>query len=235
MPAVDNEEISSFEGGYHYTNNKISANFNAYVTDWDNRVLLSSGTIEAGDPDDEDDDINVNIFERGVRQYHTGGEFDFIYRAATWMRITGYLSAGSYVYKGESSFEIFNDDTNELIETGDGNDRSGIKVSSAPQFTAGFGFNADVCEGLSLDGNLNYQANQYLYTDERTTENPGRIKPYSLTDFGLTYNFNLGSNELTFRANVYNLFDEVRIQDSDRFGFFVTNGRTFNASMRYGF
>ena len=40
---------------------------------------------------------------------------------------------------------------------------------------------------------------------------------------------------MTFNANVYNVFDEVRVQASDRFGFFNTNGTTFNASLKYKF
>jgi outer membrane receptor protein involved in Fe transport len=40
---------------------------------------------------------------------------------------------------------------------------------------------------------------------------------------------------MTFRANVFNVFDAIKIQQSDRFGFYNTNGRTFNASLRYEF
>ena len=66
-------------------------------------------------------------------------------------------------------------------------------------------------------------------------ENVGTISPYSLTDLGLTYNFEFGGQRLTLNGNVYNVFDEVRIQQSDRFGFFNTNGMTFNASVKYNF
>ena len=40
---------------------------------------------------------------------------------------------------------------------------------------------------------------------------------------------------MTFRANVFNVFDKITIQQSDRFGYINTNGRTFNASIRYEF
>ena len=40
---------------------------------------------------------------------------------------------------------------------------------------------------------------------------------------------------MTFRANMFNVFDKVAIQQQDRFGYFTTGGRTFNASMRYEF
>lgn len=239
QPEVDNEEITSFEAGYVYSNNDIRVNFNAYVTDWDNRTILSSDIDDNGTPDDDSDDINLNVFQRGVRQYHSGAELDFNYRATNWLTLTGYVSAGSWIFKGMSSFAVYNDDTQELVAENDGVNRNGVKVSTAPQFTSGFGFRANVIDGLSLDGNINYGANHYLFTDTRTSRSDftgQQLKPYSLTDLGVTYRFDIaGSNDITLRANVFNVFDEIRIQQTDAFGFFNTNGRTFNASVRYNF
>jgi len=235
QPEIDNEEITSFEAGYHLKVNNFRANFNGYVTSWDNRSILSSGTIDPGTPDDESDDINVNIFERDVNQFHSGAELDLSYRPVTWLTLTGYISGGSWVYDGSSSFAVYNDDTNELISEGEGVDRTGIKVSTAPQFTTGFGFIANVIDGLSVDGNINYAANHYEFTDLTTTDNPDKIDPYSLTDLGLTYRFSFGDNDITFRGNVFNVFDEITIQQTDRFGYFNTNGRTWNASVKYSF
>jgi len=56
-----------------------------------------------------------------------------------------------------------------------------------------------------------------------------------LTNAGVTYRFSFGDNNMTFRANVFNVFDKIAINQSDRFGYFITGGRTFNASMRYEF
>ncbi|NND88358.1 MAG: TonB-dependent receptor, partial [Flavobacteriaceae bacterium] len=207
----------------------------AYVTDWDNRTILSGGLRDPNGIPDDGDEINVNIFERGVRQYHSGAELDFRWRVQNWLTLQGYVSGGSWVYRGSSSFTVYNDDTNQIIEEGEGQNRSGIKISTAPQFTSGLGVNARIWQGFTVDGNINYQANHYRFTDTRTTENPGRLQPYSLTDLGATYEFDLGSNELVFRANVFNVFDEIRIQQMDRFGFINTNGRTYNASVKYKF
>lgn len=237
-PEVENEEITSFEAGYRYAGSDIAVNFNAYVTDWDNRTILSGDVDDNGTPDDDSDDINLNVFQRGVRQYHSGAEVDFRYRATDWLTLNGYASAGSWIFKGTSSFAVYNDDTNALIAESDGVDRNGVKVSTAPQFTAGAGFRARVLDGLSFDGNINYGANHYLFTDTRTSRSDftgQQLKPYSLTDLGVTYNFEVGGQRITFRGNVFNVFDEVRIQQTDAFGFFNTNGRTWNASVRYNF
>ena len=43
-PAVENENITSFEAGYRFKMNNFRANFNAYVTNWTDRTLSSFGT-----------------------------------------------------------------------------------------------------------------------------------------------------------------------------------------------
>ncbi len=237
-PEVDNQIIKSIETGYHFKTDRFLAHFNAYVTDWSNRVLQSFDIDDNGTPDDDADDFGVNIFERGVRQYHTGAEIDFRYKATDWLTLTGFASGGSWVFKGKTSFVRFNDETNELISTEEGVDRTGVKISTAPQTTAGAGFRVRVIQGLSIDANIKYYANHYEFTDENTNVSNytgEQLGEYALTDAGLTYKFDLGSNKMIFRANVFNAFDRIVIQQSDRFGFINTNGRTFNASIRYKF
>jgi hypothetical protein len=236
-PEVDNEIIRSMEAGYHLRCEDFSASFNAYVTDWDNRTTVSTGEIDP-DPEVEGDEINVNELQRGIRQYHTGAEVEFKYRPTSWVKLQGYISAGSWVYKGESSVDIYNDETGELLDSETGINREGIKVSTAPQFSTGLGATFYVVQGLSVDGTINYRSNHYEFTSVSTSAvgyDPSQLKPFSLTDLGLTYNFQVSGQDLTFRANCYNVFDEVRINQTDAFGYFTTNGRTFNGSLRYNF
>lgn len=238
-PEVENQTITSFEAGYQLKLNDFTANFNAYVTDWDNRTLSSFGTMDPNNtPNDDSDDIDITILQRPVRQYHTGGELDFRYKATNWLTIKGFASGGSWVYKGKSNVETYNADTSELISSEEGINRDGINVSTAPQTTFGGGARVRVLEGLTVDANVKYFANHYAYTDEFTSASGyagDQLGEYALTDAGLTYKFNLGSNDLIFRGNVYNVFDRITIQQQDRFGYFNTNGRTFNASLKYLF
>lgn len=237
-PEVDNEIIRSVEAGYHFESGAVRANFNAYVTDWANRTDANTGLADPDGIPDSGDEFDTTILQRKIRQYHSGAEVDLSVRAANWLTLNAYMSGGSWVYKGESNFETYNTDTQELIESIEGVDRQGVKVSSAPQFTTGFGVRAKIVKGLSVDGNINYRASHYEFTDEFTSSAnymPAELKPYSITDLGLTYKFDLGSNKLTFRANVYNVFDYVGISNTDRFGYFTENGQTYNASLRYSF
>lgn len=235
-PEVDNEGITGIELGYQYYYGNFKANFNFYYTDWDNRVITATDIDDNGTPDDDSDDININIFDRGVRQIHRGAELDLEYSLSNTLKLTGYISGGSWVFDGTSDVSVYNDDTGALISSNPGTKRDGVKVPTAPQTTAGFGFRYQALENLSFDGNINY-FDRLWFSDGGSvqTANVGYIDSYSLSDVGVTYNFNFGDSKLTLRGNIYNLFDEVRIQQSDRFGFFNTNGLTYNASIRYNF
>ena len=238
-PAVENEKITSFEAGYQFKANNFRANFNAYVTNWTDRTLSSFGQDDNGTPSDETDDFDLTILQRGVTQYHSGAELDVRYRATDWLSFKGFISAGSWTYKGEAVVSIYNADTNEQIGETSTVNRDGIKISTAPQFTAGMGFDAKIMSGLSIDARIKYNDNHYRFTNENTSlvDYKGeQLASYALTNAGITYRFSLGnSNKMTFRANMFNVFDKVAIQQEDRFGYFTTGGRTFNASMRYEF
>ena len=238
-PAVENEKITSFEAGYRFKMNNFRANFNAYVTNWTDRTLSSFGTDDNGTPDDDQDDFDTTTLQRGITQYHSGAELDARYRATDWLSLRGFISAGSWTYKGEAVVSTYNADTNEQIGETSTVNRDGIKVSTAPQFTAGMGFDAKITTGLSIDARIKYRDNHYEFTNENTSIEDykgDQLGSYALTNAGITYRFSLGnSNRMTFRANMFNVFDKVAIQQTDRFGYFTTGGRTFNASMRYEF
>jgi iron complex outermembrane receptor protein len=237
-PEVENEKITSFEAGYHMQANRFRANFDAYVTNWTDRTLSNFGTNDNGTPDDDQDDFDTTTLQRGITQFHTGAELDVRYRATDWLSIKGFISAGSWYYKGEAEVSTYNADTNEQLGETSFVNREGIKVSTAPQFTTGIGFDAKVVKGLSVDARIKYNDNHYEFTDENTekADYEGlQLDSYALTNAGITYRFDLGSNKMTFRANMYNVFDKVAIQQSDPFGFYTTGGRTFNASLRYEF
>ncbi|MHA7829676.1 MAG: TonB-dependent receptor [Flagellimonas sp.] len=235
-PEVDNEDITGIELGYQFRKNNFSANFNFYYTNWDNRVLTATDIDDNGTPDDDSDDIELNIFDRGVNQIHRGVEFDMQYSVPRKFRFYGYVSAGSYEFNGTSNVAVFNDETGAQVSSSQGTVRDGVKVPFAPQFSAGLSAKYFILDNLSVDGNLNY-FDRLWFSDGNSvqTENVGYIDSYSLTDLGLTYDFNLGDNKLTLRGNVFNVFDEIRIQQSDRFGFFNTNGLTYNVSLKYNF
>lgn len=235
-PEVDNEEITSIELGYQLELRNFKANFNFYHTDWDNRTILSGDIDDNGTPGDDSDDIELNVFDRNVRQVHKGVELDMQYRACDHLTFTGYLSGGSWEFEGSSNVSVYNDETGALVSESAGTDRDGVKITNAPQFTAGFGVRAKPASGLSVWGNINFYDRLWENDGNSVqTENVGTLDSYSLTDVGLSYDFKLGDNKLTLVGNVYNLFDSDAIQQTDNFGYFNVNGLTYNASLKYKF
>ena len=237
-PEVDNEDITGLELGYEFkVGSTFNARVNAYYTKWENRVVSAGGGVnDNGTPNDTSDDFFTNTFQRGVNQTHRGFEFDFAYRPTNWLRVNGFISAGSWKFDGESSFDEFDDDTGELINSETGVDRDGISVPGIAQTTAGLSVMANITNSLSVDVNSKYFGNNYRHDGGALqTQNVGKIDPFTLADFGVTYNFPIGDDMLTLRGNIFNVFDNVTLSNSDRFGFFNTDGRTFNVSLRYNF
>lgn len=235
-PEVENEDITGFEAGWEF---KISDNFTAvanfYHTDWENRVnVVGGGTIT--DPD-TGQEIEVSIFERGINQRHIGAELDFIWRTTDWLQFNGFISGGSWKFRGSSTFDVFNEDTGDLISSGIAENRDGVSVPGIPQTTMGLTANARITGSLSIDGGIKYYGNNYETDGNAIQEmNVGKIDPFTLTDLGLTYTYNLSNGDsFVLRGNVFNVFDTITESNMDRFGYFNTDGRTFNVGLRYSF
>lgn len=246
-PDVDNEEITSIEGGYRFKGKEWRVNVDVYSTQWGNRFLSINGPVQPG----ADGSLNTSDDEfstyrlTDVTQRHNGVEFDFEYRpiASKWS-FRGYGSLGNWKYDGETPYTLQNDDTGDFI-TSDGNvNLTGVKIGNAPQTSFGFGVRAQILKGLTVDMDYNIYTDLYEFVDPADvaaealsggTYESVRLPAYTLADAGLTYNFDLGSNKMTFRANVYNLFNADYINQRDAFGYYLGIGRTFNASLRYNF
>jgi outer membrane receptor protein involved in Fe transport len=180
-----------------------------------------------------------------LTQVHRGAEFDFEYRPdyGKW-RLRGYGSIGNWEYDGTTPYTLQNDETFVFIEEGE-IDLTGTKVGNAPQTSFGAGFSVDIIDNLSIDGDYNIYTDLYGFVDPADvveaafagegTFQSERLPAYTLADAGITYKFFLGDNRLTFRGNVYNVFNEAYINQKDAFGVFLGIGRTYNASLRYNF
>lgn len=246
-PEVENEEIIGFEGGYRFQNDVLRINVDVYSTEWGNRFLSINGPVQAGADGQfgtSDDEFSTYRLT-DVTQRHNGIEVDLQYRpiGSAWT-FRGYGSIGNWKYDGETPYTLQNDDTGDFIETNGSADLTDVKIGNAPQTSFGFGLNLNVTDALSLDMDYNIFTDLYEFVDPADVAEAAlaggkyesvRLPAYTLADAGLTYRFSLGDNPLTFRANVYNLFNEAYINQRDAFGYYLGIGRTWNASLRYNF
>ena len=241
-PGVDNEEITGFEAGYRFKNDELRVNVDVYRTEWGNRFLATYGQLEVpnGDPIEV-----VNRFT-DITQIHKGLEADVAWRPkGSAFTLHWYGSLGNWEYNGTTPVSVLNSETNEFIPLATDNvDLTGTKIGNAPQTSTGLGLTYDILDNLSVDGTINIYEDLYGFVDVEDvidsavageTYQAEKLSPYTLTDMGLTYKFNLGGKQVTFRGNVYNVFNTSYINQKDDFGYFLGIGRTFNASLRYNF
>ncbi|AXO80506.1 TonB-dependent receptor [Olleya aquimaris] len=245
-PDVENEEITGLEAGYRFKAGEWRINVDVYSSNWGNRFLTFGEELPGADGllDTADDEFGSYRLT-DVTQVHNGVEFDFEYRpTASSLSFRGYGSVGNWKYDGETPYTLQNTDTGDFIITDGVVDLTDVKIGNAPQTSFGVGFRANLFEGLSVDMDYNIYTDLYEFVDVEdvaATALAGgkyesiRLPAYTLADAGLTYKFDLGSNKMTFRANVYNLFNDAYINQRDAFGYFLGVGRTYNASLRYNF
>ncbi|WP_452222730.1 TonB-dependent receptor domain-containing protein [Lacinutrix chionoecetis] len=246
-PDVDNEEITGFEGGYRFKNNVFRFNLDIYNTTWGNRFLSINGPQQPGADNvlGTSDDETSTYRLTDVTQVHNGIEFDMEYRGfGSKFNIKAYGSLGNWKYEGNTPFTLQNNETGNFITTDGDVNLTNVKVGNAPQTSFGLGLRSELFKGLSADIDYNIYTDLYEFVDPADvaadalagrTYSSIRLPAYTLADAGVTYNFDLGANKMTFRANVYNLFNEAYINQRDAFGYYLGIGRTFNASMRYNF
>jgi len=245
-PEVENEEITGLEAGYRFKAGEWRINVDVYSSNWGNRFLTFGTDLEGadgilGNADDEFGSYRLT----DVTQVHNGVEFDFEYRpTASSLSFRGYGSVGNWKYDGETPYTLQNTDTGDFVVTDGAVDLTDVKIGNAPQTSFGVGVRANLFEGLSVDMDYNIYTDLYEFVDVEDVAAAAlaggkyesvRLPAYTLADAGLTYKFDLGSNKMTFRANVYNLFNEAYINQRDAFGYFLGVGRTYNASLRYNF
>ena len=255
--AGDNQEITGLEAGYQFKSERVSFNLNAYHTIWDNRILSSA--------EDTDNNGQSDIFYQssGIKQIHQGLEFEIFTRPIDRLNLNGFISVGNWEYNGNVETRSY-DENDNLLSSGDVAYIDGVKIGNAAQFTAGANAVFEIVDDLKFDATFNYYDKLYASVDLGASEfatanNRGALElpSYQTVDLGLSYKLPVGkqSNNLQFRVNVNNVFDELYIEqaatnihDVDTAGGYTSwngissenevylgYGITWNVSLRYSF
>lgn len=234
-----NEKIFGLELGYGFRHSIVNANVNLYRTSWTDRNLTRSfGNDEFG-----------NL--KGVSQVHTGVELEAFITPMEGLTFEVMTSIGDWTYANDVTVTKF--DENQQITGESVIYLDGVKVGDAAQTTVRLGANYEIIKGLRVNASWYYA--DALYADyslanDATFDTDGnqavQIPSYSLVDAGVTYQFQLGGLDLSWRLNVNNVLDEIYIAELDTnfqgdgvdfnsnrgfFGF----GRTWNTGLRIRF
>ena len=211
-PDLQNEEITSFELGYGFRGNKLSADINLYSTKWGNRFVSRGILIDGG--------VEGTAQFNNVNELHNGIEAEIKYRPLDNLRLRGMLSIGDWKYTEDFTSTVF-DDNNQQIGEGTLYTKD-AKIGDAAQFTAFFEADYKIIESLSVDLGWRlvdglYAAYSIVDSDFLEPDNQGALKlpSYGLVDLGSTYRFNILGTDASMRLNINNLFNTVYISESN--------------------
>jgi len=234
---AENQKITSFELGYGFRGEKLSANLNVYNTIWNDRTEFASFQTQSGEL------AFANIL--GVNAIHKGIEIDMVYRPWDDLRITGMASIGDWRWDNNVEGVEIRDEEQNLVDTVDIFIKD-LKVGDAAQTTFALGANYDVSPKTSLTVDYNYFANLYSDFDpsDRGTVGPQawEVPAYGIFDTAARHSFKFGNFDATLTARMNNIFNTEYIADSqDRDGtaqgarVFYGFGRTFSVGAKLNF
>ncbi|MCF7559774.1 TonB-dependent receptor [Sabulilitoribacter multivorans] len=205
-----NQKISSFELGYGFRGEKLSANLNLYSTRWNDRT--ETATFQQ--PDGTRAAANI----LGVNAIHQGVELDFVYRATDKLSLTGMASIGDWRWDSNvTDVDILDEDQN-VVETVDLYIKD-LHVADAAQTTMALGVNYRFSPETRLIIDYNYYDNIYADFDpsDRGTEgapDAWEMPAYGLFDIAMTHGFKFGPFDASLTARMNNVFDTEYISDA---------------------
>ena len=232
-----NENILAFEVGYGFRSKKLSANFNAYYTRWENRPLPFGLSIP--DPNDPLEFITVNV--PGMDALHMGAEVDIAYKPTNKLTIEGMVSLGDWTWQSSEEIQVYD----EIITFY----ATGVHVGNAAQSTGGasiryqfvkngyvklkysvFGRYYSSFDPTSLttpddtkyeliddtNPDLGYQdlAGNPVAFDDLEGRDSWIVPSYGLMSLHAGYTVKFEKSQLNFRANVFNVLNSRYISDA---------------------
>jgi iron complex outermembrane receptor protein len=209
-----NEKFTSFEAGMQYRGREtpVTLKANLYYTSWKDRATTERFFDEAGQ------DYYVTL--TGLGQRHMGFEVEAAWQASDLIRFDGAASIGNWKYTEDVDGSYSPEGSSDIFEyeffIKD------LKVGDAPQTQFSYGAMVFPADGLYLQavgrtyGNYYSDYNPFDRTDASDRTQAWQIPGYTLFDLHAGYDINLpqfGSQVKLF-ANVFNLFDELYVQDA---------------------
>lgn len=221
---AENQKILSFELGYGFRGEKLSANVNLYRTTWSDRTE----TYRFNQPDGEVAFANI----LGVNAVHQGIEIDFVYKPIDKLRITGMASFGDWRWDNNVTGVEIRDEDQDLIDTVDLFIED-LHVGDAAQTTLALGANYNLAEKTLFTVDYNYFDNLYADYDPSGRGTPGpdawKAPAYGVFDTTLSHGFKFGPFDATLTGRINNVFNTTYVSDA------FDGGDALNSRVYYGF
>ena len=223
-----NQKILSFELGYGFRGEKLSANVNLYRTQWKDR----SETVGFPQPDGTFASANV----LGVNAIHQGVELDLVYKVTDKLNITAMASIGDWKWENDiENVQIFNDEQ-ELVETVNLFIED-LHVGDAAQTTFALGTSYKISPDTRFTIDYNYFDNLYADFDPSDRNDPTyrkeawELPAYGIFDTALSHGFKFGNFDATLIGRINNVFDTEYVTDA----FDGSNSDAQTSTVYYGY
>ncbi len=239
-PNLTNEKVIGLEVGYGFRSENVRFNVNLYRTSWIDRFVRTTSSFDLNlTPDNTRDDIRGTAQLDGVKQIHSGIEFDGTWRVSDNFKAYGMLSLGNYEYASDAKATYLDESDNIIEVKGEKQENKtiyldGVKVGDAAQITAKVGFDWKFAKRFKLDLGYFYADKLYAKADPEYFNNPNHrgsleLPSYGLLDGGLSFKEEFGkNNSITIRLNVDNILDKTYISESATNIFAGQNDATWN-------
>lgn len=235
-PDAINEKVFSAEIGYGYRSRFINANLNIYHSQWMDKTMSRSLSIEDETTGAEIDRATINM--SGVDATHQGIELDMVIKPLNWLELTGMFSIGKWRWTSNPTGYFYNSQGQPLKDL-NGTLASGIlaedhayaklmlddvKVGGSAQTTAAAGAVVRVTKGLRVGADFTYQGRNYADWSINTNNlsankevnffTPWKIPAAGIVDMNASYTFKIGNVSATLYGNINNLLNQEYISDA---------------------
>jgi len=258
--AIENEKVKAIELGYSYVLPRLTFNFNAYYTVWDNKP--ADRTQYMDDPEDPENRYSVNI--NNMNALHKGLEFEFAYRITRNLVFESLLSLGDWKWTSADTALIY-DDNGKFVGKKPF-DARGLYVGDAAQFQNRESLRWEIIKGLYVSGSFTWFGKHYAEfnpLDLDPEKNPDsfdengnprqswKIPNYYMVDLHAGYSWWVKKIGFQVRGSVLNALNDVYVTDAQNndtyIGLSTSNfdansasvfmglGRRFNVSLRLSF
>lgn len=206
-PDLKNETVVGLEAGYGYRSNKFNFNINVYRTSWKDR-FLSDGVTVGG--------VRGTANYYGIKQVHSGVEFDGVYEISPFVELEGMLSLGNYEYGSDVTADVFD---NQRVKVGTTTlFLDGVKVGDAAQTTSRLNLKVSPSDLFKFNLSIFSASNLFANFNPEDFDSEGdmamKLPAYELFDFGTSYNLSIAGKKVYLRLNVNNIFDTHYLAES---------------------
>jgi len=204
-----NEKIVGLELGYGYRSRTFDFNVNLYSTTWTDRFLFENVTIN-----NERGEANFS----GVKQVHTGVEFDGVWQLSPFVELSGMFTIGDYAYAGDVTDNAVTANESNVVIGSATLYLDDAKVGDTAHSTAYLDLTVSPSDRFKFNLDLFHADKLYGSVNAEDFDEPGRtnmrMPSYEIFGAGASYRFPMGKDYVYLRLNVNNLFDEEYYQES---------------------